>query len=207
MKQNEFRVHQLWSKPIYENYIPVNDDWITLAKVENYKRTDSNNGDITKDYYILNKLPNLKNEIQNHCNIFLEKYLKVKKNTEFYITNSWMLKHNPNDFAQNHYHTNSLLSGVYYLDVPENSGDFVFLRNEQLTHIFPPAFNIEFDEDTSVNCQNYKIKTEAGKIIIFPSQMYHGVLENLSDKCRYSLAFNFYAKGKVGRDECQLELK
>lgn len=207
MKQNKFLVHQLWSTPIYENYIPVKDDWVNFAKNEDYKRMASENGDITKDYYILEKLPELKKEIKNHVNLFVDKYLKVTKNVSFYLTNSWIVQHNPGDHSQNHFHTNSLLSGVYYLNVPKDSGNIMFLRHEQTHFVFPSSFNIEFYEGTSQNCYEYPIDATDGKILIFPSQVNHSVLHNKTNEKRYSLAFNVYAKGKIGVNECQLELK
>lgn len=205
--ENNFKVHQLWSTPIYENYIPVEDNWVNFAKSEDYKRMASENGDITKDYYILEKLPDLKKEIENHINLFVEKYLKVTKNVSFYLTNSWFVQHNPDDYSHSHYHTNSLLSGVYYLDVPKNSGNIMFLRMGHTQFVFPSSFNINFDEETHQNCYEYPIDTTDGKILIFPSHINHAVLMNETNKKRYSLSFNVYARGKVGIHECQLELK
>jgi len=205
--ENNFKVHQLWATPIYENYIPVEDNWVNFAKSEDYKRMASENGDITKDYYILEKLPDLKKEIENHINLFVEKYLKVTKDVSFYVTNSWIIQHHPNDQAQAHFHTNSLLSGVYYLDVPKNSGDIRFLRMEQMQFVFPSSFNINYSENTYQNCYDYPVGTTDGKILIFPSHINHGVWKNETNKKRYSLSFNVYARGKVGIHECQLELK
>lgn len=207
MKQNEFKIHQLWSTPIYENYIPVEDNWVSFARNEDYKRMASENGDITKDYYILDKLPDLKKDIETNINLFVEKYLKTTKNVSFYLTNSWIIQHYPNDHSQSHFHTNSLLSGVYYLDVPKNSGNIMFLRTEQTQFVFPSSFNINFDEETHQNCYEYPIDTTNGKILIFPSHINHTVMRNKTNEKRYSLAFNVYAKGKVGVNECQLELK
>jgi uncharacterized protein (TIGR02466 family) len=205
--ENNFKVHQLWATPIYENYIPVEDNWVNFVKSEDYKRMASGNGDITKDYYILEKLPDLKKEIENHINLFVEKYLKVNKDVSFYLTNSWIIQHHPNDHAQSHFHTNSLLSGVYYLDVPKNSGDIRFLRMEQMHYVFPSSFNINYSENTYQNCYDYPIDTTDGKILIFPSHINHGVWKNETNEKRYSLSFNVYARGKVGEHECQLELK
>jgi len=204
---NSFVVHNIWSTPIYENFISVDNEWIKIAKNEKFERMNSKNGDISSDFYILEKIPNLKNEILKHCNFFLDKYLFINKNIQFYLTNSWLVKHKFKDFAQNHFHTNSLLSGVFYLETPENSGHICFLRNTHTNYIFPISFNIDFEKQNNTNCFDYKIEVKKGKIIIFPSHLYHSVLENFSNEDRYSLAFNFYAKGKMGNNEFQLDIK
>jgi ectoine hydroxylase-related dioxygenase (phytanoyl-CoA dioxygenase family) len=46
-------------------------------------------------------------------------------------------------------------------------------------------------------------------ILLFPSDLTHQAEPNLSDKPRYSIAFNCFVKGKLGdlRDESQLNLQ
>ena len=56
----EFKVHNLWPIPIYEDKIPVKKQWKdTITNLE-YERTHVNNSDISKDRYILNSIPDLK---------------------------------------------------------------------------------------------------------------------------------------------------
>ena len=53
----------------------------------------------------------------------------------------------------------------------------------------------------------YKLQLDEGKVVIFPSHLEHKVEKNLSKEKRYSIAFNFFVKGKFGREEYILELK
>lgn len=203
---NTFEIHNLWPTPIYKNNFEVKKEWLNFSEVIEYENTSVNNGSISIDRYILNKLPDLKKEIEIHCFNYTKKFLKIKNNANFYMQNSWILKHKKNNWAQAHYHTGSLISGVYYLDVPKNSGNIVFQRMSSYVNLFHSTINIEYDELNYINddMQNFTIKT--GDILLFPSHVMHKVRANLSNFDRYSVGFNFFVKGKFGIQEFQLEI-
>ena len=202
---SNFKVHELWPTPIYENNIPVKSDWIDFAENCKYDRMFSQNGDYTSNKYILNSITDLKEELLFHVNLFAEKYLKVK-NAKFYFLNSWIVKHNPNDFAQPHFHSNSLLSGVYYLKTEKNSGDIKFIKKYDEQRIFPTYITPDYNEYNYTNSDNIKLSPEKGNVIIFPSTLMHEVTKNVSKDIRYSLAFNIFCKGNFGKDEYELKL-
>jgi hypothetical protein len=93
----------------------------------------------------------------------------------------WAVVHGPNestnwhDHATHHdYDSGAKVSGVYYVDVPENSGDIVFRVD------FSPFVSRLFTE-----------KAEAGKFILFDSTLPHCVTKNLSGKQRIIISMNF----------------
>ena len=135
----------------------------------------------------------------------------VKANTaevaEFYMQNSWAVKHLPGDEAQSHTHTGSLISGVYYLHTPKDSGNITFSKEYCYTNMFPQSVNFAYDEFNLVNCEKCTIEVENGKILLFPSHLLHSVEKNNTSEDRYSLAFNFYVRGKFGEKESVLEIK
>ena len=132
----EFKTHNLWPIPVYEAEIPVKQEWKDAVINLEYDRTHINNSDISKDRYILNNIPDLKNDIETHCELFVRKYLTIKDNAKFYLQNSWCNIHGPNEGSQIHYHGNSLLSGVYYPILPKNSGDIAFHKGSIYNNIF-----------------------------------------------------------------------
>ncbi len=71
----------------------------------------------------------------------------------------------------NHDNNDELLSCVYYVRVPQNSGDIIIYENDKPLRITPSE----------------------GELICFPPQIDHEVTENLSDACRLSIAINFGA--------------
>jgi uncharacterized protein (TIGR02466 family) len=203
----EFKAHNLWPIPVYESEIPIKEEWKTAVINLEYERTHINNSDISKNRYVLNTMSNLKSDIENHCERFVRKYLNVKDNAQFYLQNSWCNIHRPNEHSQIHYHGNSLLSGVYYPILPDNSGHIAFHKGSIYTNIFHHSIRFEYEEHNNLNVEQYVLNLKEGTIIIFPSHLDHSVQKNNSNEKRYSLAFNFYVRGKFGKEEYELEIK
>ena len=204
----EFKIHNLWPTPVYHNNFLINDDIINFIKNEVYERMSSDNGFITVNRYLLNNenLLGLKNEIDNHIENYTRRFLDIKDNAKFYMQNSWGVRHEPGDWAQAHYHTGSLISGVYYLDVPEKSGDLVFQRMSSFTNLFHSTINLEYNNSNHINEDLQNVYIQKGDIVLFPSHLMHKVRKNKSNLPRFSIAFNYFVKGKFGKEEFQLEL-
>ena len=122
----EFKVHELYPTPVYDGHLDVKHEWLKFAMNCEYQRMSSNNGSYTNDFYILNKMPDLKKSIKEHFELYVRKYLKVKSNINFDFQNSWINKHTKGDKAHDHSHVNSVFSGVYYLQVGPKMGDIIF---------------------------------------------------------------------------------
>jgi uncharacterized RmlC-like cupin family protein len=69
----------------------------------------------------------------------------------------------------NHAESDELLSAVYYLVTPANSGDLVLYAADR----------------------TWRISPQAGEFIFFPPELAHEVEENRSQQLRLSVAFNF----------------
>jgi uncharacterized protein (TIGR02466 family) len=171
---------------------------------------NSDNGNISKNKYILNDLVDLKADIIYHSELYFKNYLKIKKDINFYITNSWINNHKSGDYAQAHCHKNAIFSGVYYLKIPKdfyNAGDLSFEKGYfNNVGVAPSTFHFEYEEYNNINADTYKITPKDGMIIIFPSYLYHAVTLNSTKEDRLSLAFNFFAKGKIGKEEWELTI-
>jgi len=202
----EFKIHNLWPTPVYSSYIKTKNEWEDLMINLDYERTHIGNSDISKDRYVLNQIPDLKREINLHCNNYIKKYLKVNKNADFYLLNSWINIHRPNDWSQLHQHGNALLSGVYYPNVPKDSGNIDFHRGNH-KNLFDKSIMVEYDNPNSTTAERYQIEIEKDLIIIFPSHLEHSVRKNKSNQNRYSLAFNYFIRGEFGIEEYKLEIK
>lgn len=96
---------------------------------------------------------------------------------------SWLNAAKPNYFQECHIHDHCYISGVFYINTPENCGDFV-MEN-------PLSFEWSFEttDDSPYSGRHYYTPT-SGDLIIFPSNISHHVTKNMSDEIRYSLAFN-----------------
>lgn len=88
----------------------------------------------------------------------------------------WFNQMQPGHSTTLHTHDDGyeLVSGVYYLDVPEESGDILMHLPEQTLKIAP----------------------QKGVMLMFPPDLPHEVTENNSNRSRLSMAFNIGPKRK-----------
>ena len=115
-------------------------DWVTPFK-ESY---------IEKEFY-----PALKEYLNSEADVWIN----------FSYPKSYNKSHNHSlDFNKN------IFSGVYYVKVPEESGDLIFPNSGD------------------------RISPKEGMTVLFHSSIWHAVEPNLSNDLRISFAFNYYKK-------------
>jgi uncharacterized protein (TIGR02466 family) len=108
------------------------------------------------------------------------------------ITTCWAMVNDK--YASNalHDHPNSILSGVYYLQTPENCGGITFTDPRSSSRMLNPPLT-EFNLWT---LPKISYKPQAGTMLLFPSWLMHGVEPNLSDEARISMSFNIGMSAK-----------
>ena len=94
-----------------------------------------------------------------------------------------------------HPHSNSFMSGVLYLEAPEQPGNIGFRDPRQGNDVISP----DYEEHSIFKNRTIEVKPEKGLLIIFPSWLYHGTTAgNFSvNEKRISLSFNIMPKGRV----------
>jgi uncharacterized protein (TIGR02466 family) len=124
------------------------------------------------DFIQLVRLINTCCGVLSHKNSYHEDFNLV-------IGSMWSIVNRPGSWNRAHIHPGSNWSGVYYVQAPEGSGDIEFTD--------PRTANVFHDLRYSPNRQRPKscwskvtFKPEAGKLLIFPSWLYHSVAPNLS---------------------------
>ena len=142
-----FEVFNFFPTPVFYNNIDIDIDTKEFLLNSSFERMSSGNGNFTKDNYILDNevCKGFVGKLFCQLELFVDSYLRIDdSNFEWYMLNSWVVEHEPNDFGQTHSHANSLISGVYYLDVPKDSGDITFHKPAGLTNIFHVSTDIPF---------------------------------------------------------------
>ena len=96
------------------------------------------------------------------------------------------------DFHQRHVHPNCLLSGILYLQVPENSAPLIMYdprphRKFQMYQRLQNPINITNSE---VSWDAISFKPEVGKFLMWESWLEHEVLINKSIEGRITAVFN-----------------
>ena len=129
-------------------------------------------------------------KILEWVSIVLKKEYVFKKEFQIELLNLWINSNNKYSYNDSHTHGQSDLSGIYYLDVPENSGNIYFQDfQKQLRKL--NSFFIHRDFISHRFIKNYK-----NQFLLFPSNLIHGVDINMSDKSRVSVAFNIRLQNK-----------
>ena len=203
-----FEVFNLFPTPVFRSNIDIDADTKEFLINSSFERMSSGNGNFTKDNYILdNKVcKGFVGKLFCQLELFVDSYLRIDdSNFEWYMSNSWVVEHEPNDYAHMHSHANSLISGVYYLDVTEDSGDITFHKPTGMTNIFHMSTDIPFKEYTPINSGTWSFEPRDGDIILFPSHLFHSIGMNVTNKLRYSLAFNFHIKGALGTKDSLID--
>jgi len=126
--------------------------------------------------------------------IFKEKVLNFSK--EFGVekpieslecTDFWFNISKHGDYQEFHRHANSHFSIVYYVSVPENSGDLVFQSFETNSDMFTLPNN----STTDASCKTCVYEPAESALVIFRSNLIHMVKKNLSNSNRISISANF----------------
>ena len=190
----EFKVYeQLWfPTPVWEcPVIGIDNDEIKeyCLKVREKKpgTTISNRGGWHSKDLIFptpESLDNLFNDMTEFVNDVCYRYTGIPLK----FGNFWININGKHDYNLLHDHQKSILSGCYYVDVPDdNMGDLVLVRGDNADYFL----NGNVQEHTMTTSPTCVKKAETSKFIIFPSWIKHYVERNESDKERISIAFNF----------------
>lgn len=105
------------------------------------------------------------------------------------ITSMWININPKYSYNNLHTHTPSNLSGVFWIKVPPNSGDFVFEIPSYFDNKIIESTDLQYREEINLHGGINEYVKE-GRMIIFPSGFPHRVGLNLSDEDRISIAFN-----------------
>jgi len=152
-----------------------------IDKLEMFSGWQSKN--IYNEYPIINML---RTEISTH----LKKYLKhLKFNASIELDNFWINFHEYKDYTEPHIHPFSIISGVYFVKIPENCGNLIFYHPAE--DIMCASIREEYVDNSMSNSPVCVMKPEENQFVLFPSFYKHsvGINKNKQEK-RISIAFN-----------------
>lgn len=154
----------------------------------------------SRNKYVLEDLPNLKQYIMEGVNFYAQNILSAADGLEFYITQSWLNYTSGGEYHHKHSHRNSIISGVIYFETVENDR-IVFeddLRSKRID-ITPKEWNL-------YNSEVWWFSVQVGKLILFNSSLTH-MVPTVTEGNRVSLAFNTFVRGNIGSELALTALK
>ena len=190
------RIMNLFPVPVYfENCnFDYTEEFEFLKKQPN--RIDDRKKKTSADTFLLKK-PELK-RLKDWIEITLDTFVKnvYKSQTELYITQSWLNTIGFGGGLSAHHHPNSIISGVWYPEITMKQTPSIYFCN------FQKSSNIllNVDDTTLYNSDTMYAPIQSGNLILFPSNLFHGVKPNTIDKNRYSLSFNTWTHNDLGSE-------
>ena len=209
LKLGNLELHQLFSVPVGIVRMPKLDSETKEKLINNKEVVQRPNPNSPSDTLVLlNDFSQLKKDITEQVNSFVQGCLGYSNAVDFKMTNSWVSKQPPGEQVYMHNHANSLISAVYYLKTPTNCGRLIVHKRKHYDNVFSETVEIPIENHTPVTATGWPFEVEEDMLIMFPSNLEHSVEPNSSNQDRYSLATNFFAFGTFGYDNVkQLEIK
>ena len=141
------------------------------------------------------KLKNLKEFCEQHIKKYAEEILNPKQELDFYITQSWLNITKPGEYHHKHSHSNSIISGVFYISTKEDDNITFSDPNAKVKELI----SFESKEFNLWNATIWTFPATNNALILFPSWLDHGVNPNKEATTdRISLSFNTFVKGTLG---------
>jgi uncharacterized protein (TIGR02466 family) len=193
---------------VYNHIFPITYIQVNIKDLIDVDEIDAMTEEYNKEYFsskdlIVNKAGNwmtpdkqvltkryknskLTKVIEQHLNQYAEDILGVTDNT-LAVTESWVSFNPHNAGLYMHNHHNSVLSGTFYLSIPEGAtGDVVFEDNR-------PKGSIQHrGESNFFNTPQIFVTPKQYDLVIFPSWLHHWVTPNQGEQTRKCLALNSF---------------
>jgi uncharacterized protein (TIGR02466 family) len=138
---------------------------------------------------------NLKNFAQDALNEYFNEIYSPLRPDEIRlkITQSWTNVTKSGENHHHHYHPNSIISGVLYVQGDISVDEIIFSNTKEIR-----PWQIDVKENNGYNSITYHLPIATGFMVLFPSNTFHGVPEKKGENVRISIAFNSFFEGKLG---------
>ena len=181
----------LFSTPLYQSHIDDIDYYecnreinlSTFQAIDNFLS-------LSEERSLIDRLPSLKQKIIKHLNTYLFEMLCFDP-FEYYFVDSWFVKIAPGGRSAMHHHSNSLFSGVVYIDIGDGSEGIKFQSTTfGSNNLNQMRYELKHKKFNFYNSKSWEFFAKNGDIFIFPSGLDHQTLKNKTNNFRYSLSFN-----------------
>jgi uncharacterized protein (TIGR02466 family) len=109
--------------------------------------------------------------------------LRRRHSVDYRIAGAWSVRLRPNGFHKDHFHPEGWLSSAFYVETPDSALDRAE-REGWIRFGRPP-----FATDPPLEADHY-IRPKPGRLVLFPSYMWHGTVPFTTDEARMTIAFD-----------------
>lgn len=195
---NEGSVTGIFPTPIYRNEINRGFTEEEKQVWQNCEWHKSIGNSTSSDVYILDRLPDLKAAVMSCIGEYWEDVITTVNSVSPKLTQSWLNRTCVGEHHHRHNHSNSLISGVLYLEA--NNDTITFFREDR------NLLSLTVENYHLFNSSSWVFTVKSGDILLFPSHLHHKVDEKIWGEDRISLAFNVWVEGSIGVREDMTQL-
>ena len=136
-------------------------------------------------------LEKLNKFIMDCFNTYAENVLRIKDNVSLDVTQSWANFTKKGQYHHKHNHSNSVLSGVFYVKADESVDKIMFFKEgyDQIK-LEPKDYNVH-------NSDSWFFNVKSNQFAVFPSSLTHMVPATETEE-RVSISCNTFPKGILG---------
>ena len=161
-------------------------EWKPQVANGNFKTKDSY---LTKHEQLKDLTSFFKECIDDYCNTI------INSEQRLVITQLWGNRNPKGSKHHEHVHPNSIISGVFYLRQDPKLPPIQFSKsNQDSMQLDPRKYN-------NYNAEIFLLPCTSGELILFPSNLRHGVPVNIGEEERISLSFNTFSINALGSEE------
>ncbi len=147
------------------------------------------------------EMQTIRSFVTEHIDQYARKIISSDPKLEFYVTQSWLNYTQTGQSHHRHMHTNSLISGVLYVNVKKEVDGICFYRNSGAQILVTDEYVNWYNSPASC------FSVGVGDVVLFPSNLSHGVEQTSGEHTRISLAFNAFVRGQIGTEKNLNSLK
>jgi len=197
-------IHHLFPEPVCFSKLERPLTKQELKTLDKYKKETKNNlgNTLTISNYILeNKaLKNLKKDLHKKVIDYFNEVVCTSNSIIPYITQSWLNYTEPGQFHHRHEHSNSYVSGVFYVSADKEVDRIQFYKTAH------EEIQLAVSKYNLFNSTTWQYPVQTGDVLLFPPYLTHGVEKKKGTNLRITLSFNVFFKGTIGRNEEMSEL-
>ena len=168
---------------------------LAYLKTISYRQQVGNGNYRSDDFYLLKneEFKNIKNFLTESVDKFTKNVLQSKQ--RLVITQCWANRNPTGSKHHEHVHPNSIISGVMYFQMNEQTPPIQFAKSNQ------DAMKLDPEKYNHMNAETFLLPCKAGELIMFPSSLRHSVPINQSQEDRISVSFNTFCIDALGSEQ------
>jgi uncharacterized protein (TIGR02466 family) len=145
---------------------------------------------IDENYKNLDDVLKFKEKILSNALKVLNEYDYTSEKIQFEVTNLWFNIMENMGYQNSHNHYGYVLTGTFYIDVPEECSPIVFyspIENMQ-------PYNRVYDKQNELNSKTWTIYPKTGEMYFWLSSLSHGVLPTEFQGSRITCSYDISSK-------------